>query len=87
MFAIFCELCDNSNHFYLRQSIQPLLKLAALAISIEMNGKTPDEIRPMFGISNDLNNPAEKARVKAENEWAIESRRRFDERRMNNMDT
>ena len=52
-----------------------------------MNGKTPDEIRPMFGISNDLNDPAEKARIKAENEWAIESRRRFDERRMNSMDT
>eukprot|EP00956_Cyclotella_meneghiniana_P000066 scaffold143_cov58-Cyclotella_meneghiniana.AAC.2 len=68
-------------------SIQPLLKLAALAISIEMNGKTPNEIRPMFGISNDLNDPVEKARVKAENEWATESRRRFDERRVNRMDT
>ena len=48
-----------------------------------MNGKTPDEIRPMFGISNDLNDPVEKARVEAENEWAIESRRRYDERRVN----
>ena len=61
------------------QSIQPLLKLAVLAISVDINGKSPDEIRPIFGISNDLDDPKEKARVKAENEWALEARRQFEE--------
>ncbi|KAL7521111.1 hypothetical protein ACHAWX_005805 [Stephanocyclus meneghinianus] len=56
-------------------SIQPLLKLAALAISLEINGKTPNEIRHIFGISNDLSNPEERKRVRAENEWIHESRR------------
>jgi hypothetical protein len=60
------------------QSIQPLLKLAVLAISIQMNGKSPNELRPMFGISNDLNDPKEKERVRDENEWAFEARRQFE---------
>lgn len=59
-------------------SIQPLLKLAVLAISIQMNGKSPNELRPMFGISNDLNDPKEKERVRDENEWAFEARRQFE---------
>ncbi|KAL3803888.1 hypothetical protein HJC23_004050 [Cyclotella cryptica] len=60
-------------------SIQPLLKLAALAISLEINGNTPNEIRHIFGISNDLSNPEQKERVRAENEWAYQARRQYDE--------
>ncbi|EED95614.1 hypothetical protein THAPSDRAFT_267929 [Thalassiosira pseudonana CCMP1335] len=59
-------------------SIQPLLKLAVLAISVQMNGKSPNELRPMFGISNDLNDPKEKERVRDENQWAFEARRQFE---------
>lgn len=65
--------------FSCAQSIQPLLKLAALAISLEINGKTPNEIRHIFGISNDLSNPEERKRVRAENEWAHESRRHCED--------
>jgi hypothetical protein len=61
------------------QSIQPLLKLSVLALSININGKSPDILRPMFGISNNLDDPEQKARVMKENEWEIEARRQFDE--------
>ncbi|KAL7447306.1 hypothetical protein ACHAXM_010834 [Skeletonema potamos] len=60
-------------------SIQPLLKLSVLALSININGKSPDILRPMFGISNNLDDPEQKARVMKENEWEIEARRQFDE--------
>lgn len=57
------------------KSIQPLLKLAALAMSISINGKSPDELRPMFGMSNNLDEPQQKARVMKENEWVSKARR------------
>lgn len=56
-------------------SIQPLLKLAALAMSLRINGKSPDSLRPMFGISNNLDDPQQKARVMKENEWVSKARR------------
>ena len=58
-----------------RKSIQPLLKLAALAMSLRINGKSPDSLRPMFGISNNLDDPQQKARVMKENEWVSKARR------------
>eukprot|EP00985_Skeletonema_marinoi_P001653 scaffold665_cov148-Skeletonema_marinoi.AAC.9 len=60
-------------------SIQPLLKLSVLAMSININGKSPETLRPMFGISNNLNDSEQKARVMKENEWAFEARRQFEE--------
>ncbi|KAL7496495.1 hypothetical protein ACHAWT_004716 [Skeletonema menzelii] len=59
--------------------IQPLLKLAVLAMSININGKSPETLRPMFGISNNLNDSEQKTRVMEENEWAFEARRQFEE--------
>jgi hypothetical protein len=76
----FCAILPNSLfHIKMLQSIQPLLKLSVLALSININGKSPDILRPMFGISNNLDDPEQKARVMKENEWAIEARRQFDE--------
>ena len=48
--------------------------------SIGINGRTADEIRPIFGISNNLDDPKEKERVRAENEWAAQSRHHYEER-------
>ena len=56
------------------KSIQPLLQLAALAMSISINGKSPDSLRPMFGISNNLDDPQQKARVIKENEWVSKAK-------------
>jgi len=60
-------------------SIQPLLKLSVLAMSININGKSPEILRPLFGMSNNLNDTEQKARVMKENEWAFEARRHFEE--------
>mmetsp|Transcript_8333 Transcript_8333/g.12397 ORF Transcript_8333/g.12397 Transcript_8333/m.12397 type:complete len:197 (+) Transcript_8333:56-646(+) len=65
-------------------SIQPLLKLSVLAMSININGKSPETLRPMFGISNNLNDSEQKARVMKENEWAFEARRKFEENQAKN---
>lgn len=73
----FHNIC--SCHFSTLQGIQPLLKLAVLAMSININGKSPETLRPMFGISNNLNDSEQKTRVMEENEWAFEARRQFEE--------
>ncbi len=69
----------STHNITILQSIQPLLKLSVLAMSININGKSPDTLRPMFGISNNLNDSEQKARVMKENEWAFEARRQFEE--------
>jgi len=40
----------------------------------------------MFGISNNLDDPEQKARVMKENEWAFEARRQFEEDQKNKSD-
>lgn len=80
---VFCNSTPStyvcSYQFSILQSIQPLLKLSVLAMSININGKSPETLRPMFGISNNLNDSEQKARVMKENEWAFEARRQFEE--------
>lgn len=58
--------------------ITPLLRLAVLAVSVDITGKSADEIRTIFNISNDLNDPVEKAKVMEENAWAFEAKRQFE---------
>lgn len=85
---MFCNaILPNFAHIKIYvQSIQPLLKLSVLALSININGKSPDTIRTMFGISNNLDDPEQKARVMKENEWAFEARRQFEEDQKNKSD-
>lgn len=69
----------DTHYITILQSIQPLLKLSVLAMSININGKSPETLRPLFGMSNNLNDTEQKARVMKENEWAFEARRHFEE--------
>ena len=78
--SIFCNSFHKiSYQISTLQSIQPLLKLSVLAMSININGKSPETLRPMFGMSNNLNDSEQQARVMKENEWAFEARRQFEE--------
>uniref|UniRef100_A0A6U3SS37 SKP1 component dimerisation domain-containing protein n=1 Tax=Ditylum brightwellii TaxID=49249 RepID=A0A6U3SS37_9STRA len=60
-------------------NIQPLLRLSAMAVTFDITGRPADEIRTIFNISNDLNDPEEKRKVREENEWAYEAKRTFEE--------
>eukprot|EP00543_Licmophora_paradoxa_P006791 CAMPEP_0202445092 /NCGR_PEP_ID=MMETSP1360-20130828/3980_1 /ASSEMBLY_ACC=CAM_ASM_000848 /TAXON_ID=515479 /ORGANISM="Licmophora paradoxa, Strain CCMP2313" /LENGTH=179 /DNA_ID=CAMNT_0049061243 /DNA_START=278 /DNA_END=815 /DNA_ORIENTATION=+ len=48
--------------------IKPLLDLTCLAVSILIKGKTPEELRRIFGISDNFT-PDEEAQIRAENNW------------------
>ena len=51
--------------------IQPLLNLACATAAFLIKGKTADEIRKLFGITNDFT-PEEEARIREENKWCEE---------------
>jgi S-phase kinase-associated protein 1 len=51
--------------------IKDLLKLACRRVAKMLQGKTPEEIRIMFNIQNDLT-PAEEEQIRKENDWFIE---------------
>mmetsp|Transcript_12485 Transcript_12485/g.15656 ORF Transcript_12485/g.15656 Transcript_12485/m.15656 type:complete len:203 (+) Transcript_12485:97-705(+) len=61
--------------------IRPMLELCCVAVVKLIVGKTADEIRPIFGISNPPWTAEEIAEVRAENEWAFEAKRKFEEER------
>jgi S-phase kinase-associated protein 1 len=48
--------------------IKPLLDLACKAVADMIKGKTPEEIRAHFDISNDFS-PEEEEEVRRENAW------------------
>uniref|UniRef100_A0A6U3WK45 Uncharacterized protein n=1 Tax=Ditylum brightwellii TaxID=49249 RepID=A0A6U3WK45_9STRA len=48
--------------------IKPLLDLTCLAVSVMIKGKSADDIRKIFNISNDFT-PEEEAQVREENKW------------------
>jgi len=50
-----------------------------MAVTFDITGRPADEIRTIFNISNDLNDPEEKRKVREENEWAYEAKRTFEE--------
>lgn len=52
--------------------IKPLLDLTCFAVSVLIKGKSAEEIRKIFNISNDFTNE-EHAQVAEENEWCKSS--------------
>lgn len=48
--------------------IKPLLDLTCLAVAIQIKGKSAQELRQMFNISNEYT-PEEQAQIANENEW------------------
>jgi len=52
--------------------IKPLLDLTCAAVACMIKGKTPEEIRKTFNITNDFT-PEEEAQVREENKWCEEA--------------
>lgn len=52
--------------------IKPLLDLTCATVASMIKGKTPEEIREHFNITNDFT-PAEEAQVREENKWCEEA--------------
>lgn len=52
--------------------IKPLLDLTCATVASMIKGKTPDEIRDTFNITNDFS-PEEEAQVREENKWCEEA--------------
>jgi len=52
--------------------IKPLLDLTCAKVASMIKGKTPEQIRKTFNITNDFT-PEEEEAVRAENKWAEES--------------
>ena len=52
--------------------IKPLLDLTCAAVASMIKGKTPQEIRETFNITNDFS-PEEEAQVREENRWCEEA--------------
>ena len=52
--------------------IKPLLDLSCAKVASMIKGKTPEQIRKTFNITNDFT-PEEEEAVRAENKWAEES--------------
>ena len=53
-------------------NIQSLLELASAAFAASIKGKTSDEIRQMFDITNDFT-PEEEQQILEENKWCMEN--------------
>ncbi len=51
--------------------IKPLLDVTCKTVAQQMKGKTPEELRELFGIENDFS-PEEYEEAKKENEWLSE---------------
>lgn len=56
--------------------IKPLLDLTCLAVAVEIKGKSEEELRTMFNISNEFS-PEEEAQVREENKWCEQARQDF----------
>jgi hypothetical protein len=42
-----------------------------LAVSLDIKGRSDTELRSIFNISNDLDDPKEKRKIREESEWAF----------------
>merc|ERR1719197_267623 len=62
------ELILSANYM----DIKPLLDLTCAKVASMIKGKTPEEIRRRFSITNDFS-PEEEEAVRAENKWAEDS--------------
>lgn len=49
--------------------IRPLLEVGCKTVANMIKGKSPEEIRKTFNITNDFT-PEEEAQIRRENEWA-----------------
>mmetsp|Transcript_2056 Transcript_2056/g.3027 ORF Transcript_2056/g.3027 Transcript_2056/m.3027 type:complete len:192 (-) Transcript_2056:651-1226(-) len=58
--------------------IKPLLDLTCLAVSVFIKGKSPEELRRIFNLSNEFT-PEEEAQVREENKWAEQPSKRGDD--------
>jgi len=66
--ALLFELILAANYM----DIKPLLDLTCATVASMIKGKTPDEIRKTFNITNDFS-PEEEAQVREENKWCEEA--------------
>jgi S-phase kinase-associated protein 1 len=66
--VILFELILAANYM----DIKPLLDLTCATVASMIKGKTPEEIRTTFNISNDFS-PEEEAQVREENKWCDEA--------------
>lgn len=66
--VILFELILAANYM----DIKPLLDLTCATVASMIKGKTPEEIRTTFHISNDFS-PEEEAQVREENKWCDEA--------------
>jgi S-phase kinase-associated protein 1 len=58
--------------------IKPLLELTCKTVANMINGKTPDEIRALFNIKNDLT-PEDEEQLRAEYGWSLDNLKKQDE--------
>jgi S-phase kinase-associated protein 1 len=66
--AVLFELILAANYM----DIKPLLDLTCATVASMIKGKTPEEIRKTFNITNDFS-PEEEAQVREENKWCEEA--------------
>jgi len=66
--ALLFELILAANYM----DIKPLLDLTCATVASMIKGKTPEEIRKTFNITNDFS-PEEEAQVREENKWCEEA--------------
>jgi S-phase kinase-associated protein 1 len=52
--------------------IKPLLDLTCASVASMIKGKSPEDIRQTFNITNDFS-PEEEAQVREENKWCEEA--------------
>lgn len=62
------ELISAANYL----GMKSMLDLTCQAVALRIKGKTPDKIRKIFSIKNDLT-AAEEEEVRRENRWAFDS--------------
>ena len=71
---LLCFLVDTLSHLFQAANyldIKGLLDLTCQTVADMMKGKSPEEIREMFNIKNDLT-PEEEEEIRKENAWAFE---------------
>ena len=69
-----CFFASWFSHISSRRGIlsQPLLDLTCATVASMIKGKTPEDIRTTFNITNDFS-PEEEAQVREENKWCEEA--------------
>lgn len=66
--SLLIELIMAANYL----NIKDLLDLTCAKVASMIKGKSPEQIRSMFGIENDFS-PEEEAKIRDENRWCDES--------------